>query len=39
LLKRYRAGWALVLPQGDHDSGIYLTWKEEPVVWASAWKP
>lgn len=20
-------------------SGIYLTWKDEPVVWASAWKP
>jgi hypothetical protein len=39
LLKRYKAGWALVLPQGDHESGIYLTWKEEPVVWASAWKP
>ncbi|KAA8531433.1 hypothetical protein F0562_006214 [Nyssa sinensis] len=30
LLKRYRAGWSLVLPQAD-DSGIYLTWKEEPV--------
>lgn len=44
LLKRYQAGWSLVLPrpqsQGDdHLSGIYLTWKEEPVVWASAWKP
>jgi hypothetical protein len=42
LLKRYRAGWALVPPQGgdDHESsGIYLTWKEVPVVWASAWKP
>ncbi|XP_059632937.1 protein SHORT-ROOT-like [Cornus florida] len=43
LLKRYRAGWSLVLqPQaasGDHDSGIYLTWKEDPVIWASAWKP
>ncbi|KAJ4823307.1 hypothetical protein Tsubulata_026958 [Turnera subulata] len=42
LLKRYRTGWSLVLPQADHDSsssGIYLTWKEEPVVWASAWKP
>lgn len=38
LLKRYRGGWALVLPQGD-ESGIYLTWKEEPVLWASAWKP
>lgn len=41
LLKRYRVGWALVLPQGDdqESAGIYLTWKEEPVVWASAWKP
>lgn len=46
LLKRYRGGWALVLPQGpgsqlvhDHHSGIYLTWKDEPAVWASAWKP
>lgn len=40
LLKRYKAGWALVLPQGDdNSSGIYLTWKEEAVVWVSAWKP
>lgn len=44
LLKRYRAGWSLQLPQGggsstDHEAGVYLTWKEEPVVWASAWKP
>ncbi|KAF5451934.1 hypothetical protein F2P56_026988 [Juglans regia] len=39
LLKRYRAGWGLLLPQGDHESGIHLTWKEEPLVWASAWKP
>ncbi|KAM1037067.1 hypothetical protein ACFX13_032660 [Malus domestica] len=49
LLKRYRAGWALVLPppqgggEGGGDdidqTGIYLTWKEEPVVWASIWKP
>ncbi|KAK9288768.1 hypothetical protein L1049_017232 [Liquidambar formosana] len=41
LLKRYRAGWALVVPphEGEDHSGIYLTWKEEPVVWASAWKP
>ncbi|XP_015886865.3 protein SHORT-ROOT [Ziziphus jujuba] len=41
LLKRYRTGWSLALPQGEvaHDSGIYLTWKEEPAVWASAWKP
>ncbi|XP_027926625.1 protein SHORT-ROOT-like [Vigna unguiculata] len=40
LLKRYQPGWSLVVSQGDdHLSGIYLTWKEEPVVWASAWKP
>lgn len=23
----------------DDSSGIYLTWKEQPVVWVSAWKP
>lgn len=40
LLKRYQAGWSLVVPQTQGDAaGIYLTWKEEPVVWASAWKP
>lgn len=41
LLKRYRGGWSVALPQSDHhvSSGIYLNWKEEPVVWASAWKP
>ncbi|XP_010912883.3 protein SHORT-ROOT [Elaeis guineensis] len=38
LLKRYRSGWSLLPAQGD-DSGLYLTWKDEPVVWASAWKP
>lgn len=39
LLKRYRGGWSLVLPGEDDHSGIYLAWKEEPVVWASVWKP
>ncbi|KAF2300301.1 hypothetical protein GH714_011520 [Hevea brasiliensis] len=41
LLKRYRPGWSFMQPpQGDQEgSGLYLTWKEEPVVWASAWKP
>lgn len=51
LLKRYKGGWALQVPQqaGEDNttsssssasaSGIYLTWKDEPVVWASAWKP
>ncbi|KAL1827013.1 hypothetical protein ACET3Z_005425 [Daucus carota] len=38
LLKRYRPGWSLVQPQ-ESDLGLYLTWKEEPMVWASAWKP
>ncbi|XWS13186.1 hypothetical protein CRYUN_Cryun36dG0016000 [Craigia yunnanensis] len=38
LLKRYKAGWALTQPNQD-ETGLYLTWKEEPVVWASAWKP
>ncbi|XP_073136041.1 protein SHORT-ROOT-like [Henckelia pumila] len=40
LLKRYRAGWSYVLPTGSvDDSGIYLSWKQEPVVWTSVWKP
>ncbi|XVF65641.1 hypothetical protein PTKIN_Ptkin09bG0265400 [Pterospermum kingtungense] len=38
LLKRYKAGWALMQPHQD-EIGLYLTWKEEPAVWASAWKP
>ncbi|CAI0541056.1 unnamed protein product [Linum tenue] len=24
---------------GDQTPGLFLTWKDEPVVWASAWKP
>ncbi|PHU07215.1 Protein SHORT-ROOT [Capsicum chinense] len=40
LLKRYKAGWSLVQQQVDQESpGIYLTWREEQVVWASSWKP
>ncbi|KAK1294925.1 Protein SHORT-ROOT [Acorus calamus] len=40
LLKRYRSGWSLSsAPAGDGSAGLYLVWKEEPVVWASAWKP
>ncbi|KAE8663074.1 Protein SHORT-ROOT [Hibiscus syriacus] len=38
LLKRYKAGWALA-QQHQNETGLYLTWKEEPVVWVSAWKP
>ncbi|KVH88048.1 protein SHORT-ROOT-like [Cynara cardunculus var. scolymus] len=41
LLRRYRTGWSLAVDQtsSNIDSGIYLAWKEEPVVWASVWKP
>lgn len=41
LLRRYRTGWSLVNDQTNPntDSGIYLAWKDESVVWASAWKP
>ncbi|CAL9179391.1 unnamed protein product [Musa hybrid cultivar] len=38
LLERYREGWSLVPAKGNA-AGLYLTWKAEPVVWASAWKP
>lgn len=38
LLKRYQAGWSLLPASGD-SSGLFLTWKDEPVVWASVWKP
>ncbi|MBA0870499.1 hypothetical protein Goshw_028186 [Gossypium schwendimanii] len=38
LLKRYKPGWALAQPYRN-ETGLYLTWKEEPVVWVSAWKP
>ncbi|KAL2920912.1 Protein SHORT-ROOT [Bienertia sinuspersici] len=39
LLKRYKANWGLALPQRDHEVGIHLKWRDENVVWASAWKP
>ncbi|KAE8694890.1 Protein SHORT-ROOT [Hibiscus syriacus] len=38
LLKRYKAGWGLAQPH-QNETGLYLTWKEESVVWVSAWKP
>ncbi|GAB4849100.1 hypothetical protein Ancab_003908 [Ancistrocladus abbreviatus] len=34
LLRRYKEGWTMVQ---SSDAGIFLTWKEQPVVWASAW--
>ncbi|KAL8472911.1 hypothetical protein ACS0TY_029287 [Phlomoides rotata] len=38
LLRRYKEGWSMVNAGGDA-AGIFLSWKEQPVVWASAWKP
>lgn len=35
LLRRYREGWGMTQCS---DAGIFLMWKEEAVVWASAWR-
>ncbi|KAL1567865.1 protein SHORT-ROOT-like [Salvia divinorum] len=37
LLRRYKEGWTTA-QRGDA-AGIFLSWREQPVVWASAWKP
>ncbi|WVZ57355.1 hypothetical protein U9M48_007749 [Paspalum notatum var. saurae] len=44
LLRRYREGWTLREPPaaGADDgaaAGVFLAWKEQPVVWTSAWRP
>ncbi|KAK7307689.1 hypothetical protein VNO77_40967 [Canavalia gladiata] len=36
LLRRYKEGWAMTQCS---DAGIFLSWKDQPVVWASAWRP
>ncbi|XP_051127497.1 protein SHORT-ROOT [Andrographis paniculata] len=36
LLRRYREGWSMT--QCSDSAGIFLSWKDQPVVWASAWK-
>ncbi|KAK7263254.1 hypothetical protein RJT34_30841 [Clitoria ternatea] len=36
LLRRYKEGWSMAQ---CNDAGIFLSWKEQPVVWASAWRP
>lgn len=36
LLRRYKEGWALT---SSEVAGMFLSWKERPVVWASAWRP
>ncbi|PON66771.1 GRAS transcription factor [Parasponia andersonii] len=38
LLRRYKEGWAMA-QCSDAGAGIFLTWKDQPVVWASAWRP
>ncbi|GFP90290.1 protein short-root [Phtheirospermum japonicum] len=38
LLRRYREGWAMAQCSSDV-AGIFLSWKDQPVVWASAWRP
>ncbi|OMP01792.1 Transcription factor GRAS [Corchorus olitorius] len=36
LLRRYKEGWSMAQCP---DAGIFLSWKDQPVVWASAWRP
>ncbi|XP_061338925.1 protein SHORT-ROOT-like [Gastrolobium bilobum] len=36
LLRRYKEGWSMTQCS---DTGIFLSWKDQPVVWASAWRP
>ncbi|KAL6573041.1 hypothetical protein OROHE_002517 [Orobanche hederae] len=37
LLRRYKEGWAMA--QCSDSAGIFLYWRDQPVVWASAWRP
>ncbi|XAR57709.1 hypothetical protein NMG60_11025953 [Bertholletia excelsa] len=37
LLRRYREGWSMA--QSSEVAGIFLSWKDRPAVWASAWRP
>ncbi|KAJ0982134.1 hypothetical protein J5N97_010389 [Dioscorea zingiberensis] len=39
LLRRYKEGWSLRSPDDGSATGLFLAWKDQPVVWASAWKP
>ncbi|XP_027077452.1 protein SHORT-ROOT [Coffea arabica] len=36
LLRRYKDGWSMA--QCNESAGIFLSWKDQPVVWASAWR-
>lgn len=37
LLKRYKEGWGHC--SSSESDGLFLTWKEQCAIWASAWKP
>ncbi|CAM9003434.1 unnamed protein product [Rhodiola kirilowii] len=40
LLRRYKEGWTMVsgnIP--ELVAGIFLAWRDQRVIWASAWKP
>lgn len=40
LLRRYREGWSMrAAEESGAAGGVLLAWKEQPVVWASAWRP
>ncbi|OEL26091.1 Protein SHORT-ROOT 1 [Dichanthelium oligosanthes] len=42
LLRRYREGWSMrdaCLDDSATGAGVFLAWKEQPLVWASAWRP
>ncbi|GJN11182.1 hypothetical protein PR202_ga29355 [Eleusine coracana subsp. coracana] len=43
LLRRYREGWSMREADdssaGGAGAGVFLAWKEQPLVWASAWRP
>jgi len=42
LLRRYKEGWSMAqcsAADGGASAGIFLSWRDQPVVWASAWKP
>ncbi|XP_039117715.1 protein SHORT-ROOT 1 [Dioscorea cayenensis subsp. rotundata] len=40
LLRRYKEGWSLRSSEevSGAGAGLFLGWKEQPMVWASAWK-
>lgn len=41
LLRRYKEGWSMTqcTMDGGNHPGILLWWRDQPVVWASAWRP